>query len=76
MIACEPKSKIIFYLVKFSPLCNDMYKCKNCTRLFFIKARVRVGEVCAHFADGIDETEGTAEVADAFIETQPNDDWH
>lgn len=53
-----------------------MYKCKNCTRLFFIKARVWVGEVRAHFADGIDETEGTAEVADAFIETQPNDDWH
>jgi len=41
-----------------------------------VQTRVRVGKVRACLADGIDETEGVAEAADAFVETQPNNDGH
>lgn len=43
---------------------------------FLFQTRVRIGKVRAGFADGIDETEGAAETADAAVETQPNDDGH
>lgn len=43
---------------------------------FFLQTRVRIRKVRSHFAHGIDETEGVAEIANTSVETQPNNDGH